>query len=619
MIATGRRIGRWVWRAVRRSLRPSGLVLVYDPGYAVQVAAIPMDPQRAELVLAFLADEGLVRRRELLRPHPVSVRNLRRVHTDAYLESLENREVVEQIVGAPLTEPAAMALVDCQRLAAGGTMLAAATAVRTGAVAVNLGGGFHHAAAGRGMGFCAFNDLALAVARLRAGGFAAPVLIVDLDLHDGNGTRLLFAADPTVHTFTIHNQDWSPREAAAATVIALGTAVGDDRYLSTLREALPPVLRQVRPGLVLYVAGVDPAADDAVGDWAISAGAMLARDQFVIEQVRRAGAEVPLAVVLGGGYGGNAWRYTARFLGWLAAGRAVEPPTNARLLVRRAQELQRQLRDGARELPAASEWTLTPEDVAAFQLGGAPPPRRLLGRYAPQGVELLMERLGILGQVRALGFARPVLDLDFHLEDSDTVRLFGDPARNELLMEIRFRRDRASLPGMEVLFVEWVLLQNPRRAFPSGRHALPGQQHPGLGIFRDVMAWLVVLCSELGLDGLVFKPAGYFVATLGSRFLDPVRQARLEAMRRALGGLRVVDASRAVEEGRVVDVRTGAPVAWEPASMVLPVSDRLRRLVEGDRYEQEVERALAALSYRLRIPGEPDAASGVSRSTRGAG
>jgi hypothetical protein len=104
----------------------------------------------------------------------------------------------------------------------------------------------------------------------------------------------------------------------------------------------------------------------------------------------------------------------------------------------------------------------------------------------------------------------------------------------------------------------------------------------------------------------MYTPAGYFVATFGTRFVDPVRQARFEAMRRALIGLRLVDASRAVEAGLVMDAVSGATIAWEPAPMVVPVSDRLRALVEGPEYEAALERALEPLSYRLRPPGEGD-------------
>jgi hypothetical protein len=276
------------------------------------------------------------------------------------------------------------------------------------------------------------------------------------------------------------------------------------------------------------------------------------------------------------------------------------------MLIRRAEELHRVLHEGARRHPPASDWALSPEDLAAF-LPGAAAPRRLLGRYTAQGVELLLERLGVLGQARALGFAMPTVELDFHLEDSDTVRLYGDASRTELLMEVRFRRDPARLPGMEVLYLEWLLLQNPRRSFGARQQSLPGQKHPGLGLLRDVTAWLVVLCGELGLDGLMYAPAGYFVATFGSRFIDPARQAQLESMRRALAGLRLVEASRAVEEGRVVNAATGKSVPWEPAPMVIPVSPRLRERVEGPEYEMALDTALASLSYRLRLPGESDA------------
>lgn len=596
-------MGRWVWAALRRGLRPSGLLLVYDPAYGIRSPAIPMDPLRGEMILSFLADSGIVRRRELLRPQPVSMKNLRRVHSDRYLESLERRETVEQIVGAPIGDAEAEAFLDAQRLAVGGTVLATALALRTGLVAVNLGGGFHHAAASRGMGFCALNDIAVAVARLRARGFSAPVLVIDLDLHDGNGTRLLFADDPTVHTFTIHNQDWAPQAAAAATVLPLGTAVGDATYLKALESALPPVVERVRPGLVVYVAGTDPATDDPLGDWNITAEGMLARDRRVLELVRPPAAPIPLAVVLGGGYGRNAWRYSARFLAWAATGTLVEPPTNATMLVRRAEELRRLLHEGAKRLPPSPDWSFEPEDLAAILPGGGGP-RRLLGRYTAQGVELMLERLGLLAQVRALGFAQPTLEVGFPGEDLDAVRLFGDADRTELLMEVRFRRTPARVDGMELLYLEWLLLQNPRRKFTSSSHAMSGQRHPGLGLLRDAMAWLVALCADLGLDGLMFAPAGYFVATFGSRFLDPERQARLEATRRALAELRLVDATRAVEERRVVDAATGRPVPWDPAPMVIAVSPRLRERVEGEAYEAALEQALSRLSYRLLLPGE---------------
>src|SRR5690606_30822850 len=121
---------------------------------------------------------------------------------------------------------------------------------------------------------------------LRARQYRDPILVVDLDLHDGNGTRAAFLDDPAVHTYSIHNAPWDDATGVASTSIALGTDVGDAEYLETLRRTLPPIIRSHRPGLVFYIAGCDPATDDALGDWRISAEGMLARDRFVIETLR---------------------------------------------------------------------------------------------------------------------------------------------------------------------------------------------------------------------------------------------------------------------------------------------------------------------------------------------
>ena len=117
----------------------------------------------------------------------------------------------------------------------GGTLLAAQLARASGGIAVNLGGGFHHAHRDRGRGFCIFNDVAVAILAQRAHGFRGRILVIDLDLHDGDGTRTIFAADPTVHTYSVHNQNWDDRPAVETTVIPLGPGVDDARYMATLQ------------------------------------------------------------------------------------------------------------------------------------------------------------------------------------------------------------------------------------------------------------------------------------------------------------------------------------------------------------------------------------------------
>lgn len=571
------------------------------------MSGVPIDPARADEILAFLLDRGLIRRRDVSRPTPASLENLLRVHTPAYLESLPDPATLTGIFGSPVRPEEVQDIIDLQRLSVGGTIQATRLALgRGGQIAVNLKGGLHHAAPARGMGFCLFNDIAVAVRRLRARGFADPVLVIDLDLHDGNGTRAAFAADASVYTFSIHNRTWDDAPAVAATSLALGEGVTDDAYLAALREALPPVLRAHRPGLVVYVAGCDPAADDQLGDWRITPVGMLERDRFVVEQVRGANGRrrIPLVIVPGGGYGPNAWRYSARFFGWLVSGRVIEPPGDMELALGRFRPVARQFAESAlarsETRAATAEWSLSEADVAAPAQGGAG--ERVLEHYSRHSLELLLERLGFFKRLRDRGFRHPMLDVEFGHALGETIRVYGDAGRAELLMELRINRSKRVVPGMDVLYVEWLLLQNPRAAFGGRLAPLPGQEHPGLGMLGEVAAWLVVMCETLGLDGVVFVPAHYYTAALGRhrlRFLEPEDQARFEAVREAVAGMSLADADRAITQGRVVDGATGEPVRWRPAPMVVPVSGRLKALVLGPSYERAIGTARSALRVRL--------------------
>ncbi|HET7295492.1 MAG TPA: histone deacetylase, partial [Gemmatimonadales bacterium] len=399
---------------LRTALARPAAVFVYHASYARTVSGVPIDPARADEILAFLLDRGLISRRDVSQPIPASLENLLRVHTAAYLETLPDPATLTAIFGSPVRPDEIQGIIDLQRLSVGGTIQATRLALGGGGpVAVNLKGGLHHAAPARGMGFCLFNDIAVAIRRLRARGFAEPVLVVDLDLHDGNGTRAAFATDASVHTFSIHNRTWDDAPAVAATSLALGEGVTDDAYLTALRDTLPPVVRAHRPGLVLYVAGCDPAADDRLGDWRITPVGMLERDRFVVQQVRGAnGRRIPLVILPGGGYGPNAWRYSARFFGWLVSGRVIEPPGDIELALDRFHPVAREFAAttaSPREAPdATAEWSLSESDVTAPTQGGAS--ERVLGHYSRHVLELLLERLGFFKRLRDLGFRHPVLD-----------------------------------------------------------------------------------------------------------------------------------------------------------------------------------------------------------------
>lgn len=576
---------------------------VFHRGYSGAVTNVPHDPVRGERILAFLTGEGLLDERDIAVPRRPSLRTLLRVHDAEYLESLALPEAMPRIFGATMTDEDQENVIKGQRLMVGGTLYATRLALTRRGVAVNLGGGFHHAYRDRGEGFCIFNDVAVAIARIRDRGFSEPILIIDLDLHDGSGTRSIFALDPSVHTYSVHNQHWSDTEAVASTSIALGDGVSDEHYLGTLVKSLPDVVESVAPGLVFYVAGVDLVTGDPLGTWQVTADGLLSRDRYVMGLLRRRTRPIPVVVVLAGGYGDSAWRYSARFFSWLLAGHVIEPPANEEMTLMRYRRIWRKLDplDLTSE-PDDSSWKLTPEDLVGI-IPGAPRQTRFLGYFSRHGLELVLERFGLFDQLRVRGFDNPCLDLDLDHPQGQTLRIFGDLDHDELLMELRVDRSQRAVPGMEVLVIEWLLLQNPRAAFGPYRRPLPGQIHPGLGLLKGVFGWLLVVCEMLELDGVYYVPSHYHVAAQSRRlvrFLEPEHEARFRRVRELVAKLPMAAATRLVAEGGIRDETTGAAFQWQGFPMVLPVSERLKsRILDEKEYEARVGEEMARLRLTL--------------------
>jgi len=233
-------------------------------------------------------------------PDPCPREWLEAVHDPDYVEQVFTAQVPrekERRIGFPVTEHIASRV----RHTNGGTWLAAQLALAHG-YAANSAAGSHHALYDTGAGFCVFNDLAVCANRLIAEGDARRVLILDCDVHQGDGTASLTAGRDDIFTLSIHAEKNFPVRKARSTLdIALPDGTGDDAYLATLAEHLPRVLDDFAPDIVLYQAGVDPHERDKLGRLALSGEGLERRDRYVIETVRQ--RALPIASALGGGYG----------------------------------------------------------------------------------------------------------------------------------------------------------------------------------------------------------------------------------------------------------------------------------------------------------------------------
>jgi acetoin utilization deacetylase AcuC-like enzyme len=273
-------------------------VLVWSPHYHLPFGGNHVFPvEKYQLLHEALVEEGLLGRFDVVPPVPLTRGQLMTVHTERYIDELLACVPTPRTMRAEV--PLTSEVVSAELLASGGTLVACRAALETGA-AVNLGGGFHHAFPDHGEGFCYVNDMAVAVRTLKAEGLVKRVLIVDLDLHQGNGTAFAFRDDPDVFTFSMHQESLYPPKQRSDLDVGLDNGTGDRAYLRLLGRSLRPLLVRQKPDLVLYQAGADPYRDDLLGSLLLTKRGLEARDRMVIRLCRS--RRVPVAVVLGGGY-----------------------------------------------------------------------------------------------------------------------------------------------------------------------------------------------------------------------------------------------------------------------------------------------------------------------------
>jgi acetoin utilization deacetylase AcuC-like enzyme len=273
--------------------------LVYHDGYDLNLGSHVFPSKKYRLIKERLLAEEFAEESDFVAPEPASDADLTLVHDRGWVTRLKTGTLnpVEEI---RLEIPYSRETVDAFWLAAGGSILAARLALRD-RIGFNIGGGFHHAFPAHGEGFCAIHDVAVAIRKLQKEGLIQRAMVVDTDVHQGNGTAAIFADSASVFTLSIHQLNNYPSEKPPSNIdIDLDDGTEDAEYLARLEEGCRKGLDEFKPQLVMYVAGGDPYAEDKLGGLSLSIAGLKARDRLVFDLALSRGAAV--AVALAGGY-----------------------------------------------------------------------------------------------------------------------------------------------------------------------------------------------------------------------------------------------------------------------------------------------------------------------------
>ncbi len=273
--------------------------LIYHERYDLNLGAHVFPSEKFRLIHDKLLNDAVAEVDDFLRPEPASDADILRVHTEDWVHKLKTGALTasEQM---KLEVPYSPELVRAFWLAAGGTTLAAETALQDG-FGCNLGGGFHHAYPGHGEGFCAIHDVAVAIRTLQARKQISRAIVVDTDVHHGNGTAVIFAKDDSVFTLSIHQMNNYPAHKPHSSLdINLEDGVADEEYLAALLPAVTKSLEKFQPDVLFYVGGADPYREDQLGGLDLSMEGLQKRDVGVFAEARK--RNIPVVTTLAGGY-----------------------------------------------------------------------------------------------------------------------------------------------------------------------------------------------------------------------------------------------------------------------------------------------------------------------------
>src|SRR5215813_8295513 len=265
--------------------------LVYHDRYDLNLGAHVFPSQKFRLIAEALRAEGIAEGQDVLTPERASDEDLLRVHTADWVRKMKTGTLTASEV-MRLEIPYSPELAEAVWLAAGGSILAAQNALRDG-FGVNLGGGFHHAYPDHGEGFCAIHDVAVAIRRLQAHQAIEKAIVVDTDVHHGNGTAAIFQNDALVFTLSIHQENNYPAYKPPSTVdLHMMDHADDEEYMTALMPAVENALDRFQPDILFYIGGADPFCEDQLGGLSLTKPGLMQRDRRVFEEARRRGIPV---------------------------------------------------------------------------------------------------------------------------------------------------------------------------------------------------------------------------------------------------------------------------------------------------------------------------------------
>lgn len=415
------------WRSKRQA------TLWYHPRYdaptlARLAQALGMIALRGKRVLAQLAIDGLVKPGDL-KPFPlIPIAELELFHSAAYLERAGRKSTLSRIFGIPEHEVKVDEILGAVRWAVSGTVAATRSVLSGEApLAVNLGGGFHHAEPNMGSGFCVFNDIGVAIGKAREDGFDKNVVIVDLDFHQGNGNIVGFLDDPTVFNYSLHGAIWTHAEGSGNFNLNFERRIGDEEYLGILEKSLPAFLDAARPGLVYFIAGHDVLDTDPLGHFGLTLAGVERRDRWILDLM--AERKLPLVTTLGGGYSAPschaALQLTAAALGQRRELRCEEGVENSHQL----RKVLAGIDPWDPQFRPQEGFLLSDADLWG-DLDPASAPAGLLKDSSAYEVEREMETSGVLEKFRDMGF--------------EDLRVSVDPSGEKILIEARPAGQRSS-------------------------------------------------------------------------------------------------------------------------------------------------------------------------------